>query len=361
MLFYLTDSLIVSKDSSEYDEILKAVGYLAISVNERNHLLMGDFDVIEHFNRVFADQFLVGPIFNYIYQNYSTLTIPKEITYYIQVINGCSVSYMDGNKQVEQLSYKHFSTLERCYPTTLLAEDENDARFFEFILQWYKDVNKLKLNHSLIHRHGGGECTARELNKLQLSNGICITIIDTDKKCRNDSISIESTAGKCMNIYKESPISKLHLLHVHEIENLIPLNYIDKQEVCGGFAMAANKRSFDYLRSNAENILPFFDYKKGLQVKDIANIDKNYIQLCIDCIPEDQRLSNSVDGYKQMSKETYVIKGLGSGILRKTLSYINSPTGKDLPILLDYQKVNWTTIAQLLLNWGCARNAESLS
>lgn len=361
MLFYLTDSLIVTKDSPEYKDILNAVGYLALSSNESKHLLLGDFAAIEHFYKEFKGQFIVGPVFNYIYHNYSIQPIPEEITYYVEVVNGIPSSYSYKNKYVAQLSYKHFNKLDKCIATTLLAEDENDACFYEYIFKWYKTINQLRLNHFLYHRHGGGGCTSRELHRLQLEEKLCLTIIDTDKKYPGHPICPDSTADKCIKVYKESAISKLHLLDVHEIENLLPLNYIDKEDVCGGNAMAVNKKSFDFLRSSAELILPYFDYKTGLRVKDIGKIDDSFIQLCINCIPNSERISDNIDDYKSMSPETYLIKGLGKSILAKTLAYVKANGLIEAPQLLDFQRENWKTIAQLLLDWGCARDNESLS
>lgn len=64
---------------------------------------------------------------------------------------------------------------------------------------------------------------------------------------------------KKITIYKFLPID------VHEIENLIPTNFIDMLNIWNTDACRQNKEYFDYLKNDAERILPFFDFKKGIR------------------------------------------------------------------------------------------------
>ena len=233
MLFYLTNSLIVSKESPEYSKILSAIKYLGIVAYESYHLLLGDNDVIKYYREAFVHDNMVFPVLNNIYQNEAISSVPREITYYIEIVKENPSGYIRGNTKVQQLSYTHFDRLAKCNSTVLLVEDQNDATFYNHVLEWYKIERGIKINHKLEHRSGGGGNTARELSNLEASSNICIAIIDTDIRYPGSVIKEDSTAHKCQSIHVESPISHLYLLEVHELENLVPLNYIDKQEIGG--------------------------------------------------------------------------------------------------------------------------------
>lgn len=367
MLFYLTNSLIVPIESPEYAKIKTAIKYLGIAVYESYHLLLGDSEVIKYYREAFASDDMVYPVLNYIYQNEAICSVPQEITYYIEIVKDNPLEYYRGKVKVQQLSYAHFDCLAKCDPTILLVEDQHDASFYRHILSWYKLEKDIKYFQSLGSCHGGGGNTARELNRLESLSKICITIIDTDIRYPGSAIKDDSTAHKCKSIHVESPISHLHLLNVHELENLIPLNYIDKEEIGGGKEKAAAKKHLDYLRKEADDILPYYDYKKGLKVNSIlsGDIDMSFAQKCFDCIPENERkavdLPEYILGVKQEKFDKQIFVGFGTSILTNTLNYLDRLKFSDPPVLLEFQQQHWVTIAQKLLNWGIARNNERFS
>ena len=138
MLFYLTNSLIVPKESPEYSKILIVIKYLGIAAYESYHLLLGDYEVVKYYRDAFIHDNMVFPVLNYIYQNEAMSSVPREITYYIEIVKDNPSEYNHGNLRVRQLSYTHFDSLAKCNSTVLLGEDQNDATFYNHILEWYK-------------------------------------------------------------------------------------------------------------------------------------------------------------------------------------------------------------------------------
>ena len=294
-------------------------------------------------------------------------SVPREITYYIEIVKDNPSEYNHGNLRVRQLSYTHFDSLAKCNSTVLLGEDQNDATFYNHILEWYKIENGINIYHNLDSRHGGGGNTSRELGILEASSKICIAIIDTDVRYPGSVPKDDSTAHKCQSIHVESPISHLHLLEVHELENLIPLNYIDKEEIGGGKEKAAAKKHLDFLRKEADEILPYYDFKKGLKTSSIksGDIDMSFAQKCFACIPKDERKAANIPEYilgsEQGKFDKQIFVGFGTSILPNTLNYLASNKFSDPPILLEFQRQHWVAIAQKLLDWGIARNTERFS
>ena len=363
MLFYLTNSLIVSKESPEYSKILMTIKYLGIAAHESYHLLLGDIEVIRYYRDAFIHDNMVFPVLNDIYQNEAMSSVPREITYYIEIVKDNPSEYNRGNTKVQQLLYTHFDCLAKCHTTILLGEDQNDATFYNHILEWYKIEKGIKIYHKLDHRNGGGGNTARELSILESSSKICIAIIDTDIRYPGSIIKDDSTAHKCQSIHVESPISHLYLLEVHELENLVPLNYIVKREIGGGIERAAAKKHLNFLRKEADDILPYYDFKRGLKISSIISgaVELSFAQKCFDCIPESERKAVNIEAYIQNKLDDQIFVGFGTSILPNTLDYLAKNNFSEAPVLLDFQRQHWIDIAQKLLDWGIARNTESFS
>ena len=60
-------------------------------------------------------------------------------------------------------------------------------------------------------------------------------------------------------------------------------------------------------------------------------------------------------------KDKIVYRGVFSNIMSKLLEKIKDKSLRDEPDLFKFQRQCWNEISQAMLNWGCARNKESLS
>ena len=368
MLFYLTDSLIVSEQDVNFKSIYQAVHCIANQVADGSHLLTGDEEVLLYFRKIFQHDLIIGQLFNHLYQNYATAMVPSCLTFYLEVVAVVNIPLrFERDTEIVQMHYSYFSSLDRVSRTILICEDLNDTCFFRHVLDWYmKDKGNLRY---AVHGIGAGGRNVHRTVSDELSHKhICICIIDTDKKYEGCIPEQDGTYGLCVGIGNNVPYYKFLPLNVHEIENLIPLNYIDKFDVWinGRLDDKKNKRAFDYLIKDADNILPYFDYKKGIKKGQMYDSQQEYrllAQRCYEVNVELKELYPDFDSFIDSLRTDIIYPHLigGSGVLKRTLELIENNELVDVePVLIDFQKENWINIGQAMLNWCVARNMEQI-
>ncbi len=369
MLFYLTDSLIVEETNPLYNGIYKAVHNLATQAVDGNHLLTASYATISHFRKVFRSDPIIGLFFNNLFQNFATVGIPLDLKFYIEIVKEQPTCRREDGREICQKLYSHYMCIDASHKTSLIGEDLNDTKFYKHILSWY--IRQLNANYSFAFYsiNGGGQNTYRAVKNELSSNHITICIIDTDKKYASYLPENSKTYKNCINLeYSDVCEYKLLPLEVHEIENLVPLNYIDAFDnwTNGDANDVRKKRAFDFLRGNAEEILPYFDYKKGIHYDEMFRTTANFREFAKKCyvVNEDKvSLEPSFEIFTtDMEDKAEIYPNLigGSGILTRTLELIGSENCPQ-PELLDFQRHNWNLIGQSLLDWGIARKAEAIS
>lgn len=367
MLFYLTNSLIASPEDEDFLLIRKCIKKLATSVTEHKHLLMGDFDVISHFNTLFNNpDDEESLLFNTLEKQEAINSIPDEITYYIEVIRGePSALRKDGNVTIAQVKYKMFEDTTSCEKTALLGEDDYDCQFFLHIYKWYiNNVCTTRLANNLEPTLGAGGHIVSEIKKMKSKNRLCLAIVDSDKKYPTHQPGKETTCYKCMKI-KETSIYKLMVLNVQEIENLFPLEYINNHKFEG--VGIINKQHFDTLLNNChtEYILQYLDLKKGVKKSDVVN-DTHYQTFMSYSFIHNSLINKGLefqDFLSSISDDDYIQRPLQESLLKNVLNDIKEreKNKEELhPYLFEFQEIEWKRIGQFLLDWGCARSKEAL-
>ena len=104
MLFYLADSLLVDKKSSEYFEIATAISNLAIAAFESKHSISGDIGILEFMSKNIDIDIRARMVLNNVVQQYATQPIPQFITFYLEVVKECEENSFrkDGNRIIAQ-------------------------------------------------------------------------------------------------------------------------------------------------------------------------------------------------------------------------------------------------------------------
>lgn len=214
----------------------------------------------------------------------------------------------------------------------------------------------------------GGSNTYKTVYNELNANQISICIVDTDKKYKGCLPEKDGTYDKCVkNIIAPPSYYKFIAIQVHEIENLIPLNYIDTFDIWnnGKKEDKKNKRNFDFLRLDAENILPYFDYKKGIKKDDMFNNCLEYRKFANRCYCTNSDLISRIPDFESyvntVSSKGEIYPHLlgGSGILNRTIDLINSDNVPE-PQLLGFQEDEWNKIGQAMLDWCIAKGPESI-
>lgn len=368
MLFYLNNSLIVGKKSPKYHDVCRAIFNIAHSALSSYHLLLGDLDVIEFFREQFKGDPIIGPLFNELYQHYSTNTIPHCLTHYLEIVLDNPHSRKEGMVEIHQKSYSDFLFPGMSSETSFVCEDFNDSELFAHILKQFMKEQAINASFAFHSLNGGGANTHRVVEKELNDQHFTICIVDKDIRFPGNQPDNNSTCKKCEGIGQSNINYKLIVLDVHEIENIIPLNYIDLFDIwkSGHPQDAVNKRAFDYLKSDSENILPFFDYKKGIRKNELfrTNHDyQNFAQKCYELNEDKMSLESNFSIFVgSINDDDVIYEALlsGSGIITRTIQLIKLKDVSLIPDLTDYQKVEWEKIGVAMLNWCIARNSESI-
>lgn len=360
--------MIVDASHQEYKPILRSVHNLATQAVEGNHLLLGEVEVIDHFREIFENDVIVGQLFQKLASNIAINSVPSSVTFYMEVIRGANNQRVEGGVTIYQMNYTHFSTLDASGQTMAIGEDLNDVKVFEHILKWFISRTHSNFHYSLHPLGGNGRNIHRVVQNELNSKHITICIIDTDKKYPNDTPAPDSTYSLCLPVGNGVPYYQFVPLNVHEIENIIPLNYIDAFDVwtTGTATDVRNKRAFDFLRSQANDLLPYFDYKKGIHKTTELTSNADYTDYAEKCF-----LVNSDKTSAYANFTTYLSgigdKGIvyeqllgGSGILNRTVALIDSPSCP-APVLEAYQEADWCVIGQNMLNWCIAKYREDVN
>lgn len=368
MLFYLRDSLIVEENDPRYNDILIAVYHLAVQSANGNHVVIGDVGAITHFRQVFRGDFVAGPFFNKIYQNIVFEVVPNFIKYYIEIVLDSPNTRVEGDKTIAQVEYTNLIPLEATNKTSLVCEFLYDAEFYEFVLRWH--IRQLGVNVSFAYApvDGGGTNTDKNIIKELRQPHITLCILDTDQRYPNAPIDPQGTYGKCIGIGAGNVLFNLVPLNVHEIENLVPMNFID-QEYCswthGNAEYARKKTAFDFLKKDAENILPYYDFKKGIKYNGEYRSTPDLQTFAKTCYEQNDNMMAAQPDFNifvsNLADKTSIYTELigGTGTINMALKVINSGVAPD-PVLFNYQRDNWNIIGQEMLNWCIARRPEAI-
>ncbi|WP_154597767.1 hypothetical protein [Pseudomonas syringae] len=174
----------------------------------------------------------------------------------------------DGDTAVIRTSLSKIYTLELQSPCEIIFEDLNDRDIYETISNWYKKeaLNSPYIRSNFRPIHGGGNRTHVVYKERQdQQTTFCLCITDTDKKYPTDDVG--PTCEEVINADNPLlPLSKHLNLDFQEIENLIPLSYLEKHAQTNEAKSILSSLKQAEANGHPESKL-YFDYKKGLSVK----------------------------------------------------------------------------------------------
>lgn len=364
MFIHLDDSLLVEETDPRYGHVVRAVRNLAVAAFESKHILYGDYRIVVAMRKHFHYDHDVWAVFNQIYQAYSVMSCPKEITYYLRVVIEAGEDGVDENgKRYGQVAYTAFEDSKSTQECNLISEDFNDCKFYNHVLEHYKKWNSIKIPCRFNKVSGAGDRTVDNVvNCVYTNKQVTVCIVDTDKKYPEQELSVKSTCHKCQKVGKAIPTYKFVALDVQEIENLVPFNVTD--HFTWNEDNRENKQAFDGLRNNAhsEYVLPYFDIKNGIVNDELLRIDASYRNYAMKCYYLHPTLSQhgDFDAYvRTLADKAVVYPHLLKGLLKAYLEFLDNGQKFDVE-LMEYQQMEWDKIGNAMLNMGCTRNKEAI-
>ena len=359
MLFIISKDLIQADYYSENKEKIKrAVKNILIGVYESKHLVFAAYDVLAFFEKEISDSD-ANAVIKYLLSQYSMLNY-DIIKRRVLVVPGKEIHVsVDGdNSEIIKLSIDFFQDTKIIQSAVLLSEFDEDAKFYAFVTRYYCDEKDINISLSFDPDNGGGSSIDNRYIWHQKNlDHFCLALVDSDKKYPNcDYGPTKKKLEKANN--PNNHLCNYFAIDVHEVENLVPFNYIDEITCIKN----ENRDKINLIRSNNSSLLKYYDFKKGL-VKDPAYASKDdFIQYARDICNLDPSISSFDTYYSSINDGDVIYPGF-CRVLKFALPKLLmiGAEGWKKPVLFEFQEKEWERIGSTCLNWLCARNEEALN
>lgn len=336
MLFELTDDLCTYQPDDKA-KVITGVTNLLIGYYEGNHLLMISDDFYDAFESEISEE-RAKQALHYLY-SYETYDYHVPVSYKIVLNDNCKRS---------ELPISYFQLTKSIQPTPVLSENPNDVDFYAVVTRIIKKVDEDRLSY--IPMHGSGYSMRSELTKLQKSETLALAIADSDIKYPGGSVG--ATGGAVLAAYTNGKYVKLKIIKVHEIENLLPPQFIYERTKDEGKSLMEK-----FIKLNLLDYLRYYDVKNGISLNDIS--EPNYNAFA-------KSIYEHIYNVKKCTYERYVCQ------CKKNNKIIHAKFKDDLIkifLKLDfgikssyqiYFKDEWREIADCFYQYTCSRVSEPI-
>lgn len=264
-------------------------------------------------------------------------------------------------EQIEcQMSLKEIAETDMSDKTMLITENIEDGTFYKIITSHYKKQKNMKMDVDFEKAMGGGSTTEKVLQEMiDRKQRFSLCIVDSDQKFYNKSNPVYgdtmNNIKKIQNRVKEENtwFWGVHYLEVHEVENLIPISWLenlteDIENAKDGIAFMRK-----LIEDDSSQISPvfFFDLKHGIPMKKmVENNSKDsrknelFRQYWRRYLPENSECL-------KLSEQTHIINGICKNILER----VNKKAEllcKEL-VLEEYLETFWMELGEEIFSWSC--------
>lgn len=248
----------------------------------------------------------------------------------------------------------------------VVCENVTDFYFYAWLTEQKKrNLQSHNYRINILPFNGGGNTTVASLKYIQ--NHFCLVICDSDVKY--EGCQQGDTCGSVKDYVAELSLQEkntiwMHILGVHEVENLIPLDIMEFV-----FRKNAVKKLRDILSKQYGDIfLSFFDFKEGFKesvYRKLKNMNYNvfqkYEQLFLDIGKTDKYLKKILRRKYKKGQDNCIVNGFGADVLSNVVMYIenNVISSNDYKIE-NYQSADWNDISRKIWSLGCAMTPKHL-
>lgn len=241
----------------------------------------------------------------------------------------------------------------------LVCENVKDSAFYLYGTNFMM-ANQMEPTYTInvIEGNGGGGTIVEVLDRYK--DYPCLAICDSDKKYPLCPIG-ETLLG--VTEYVKATHRRLlwlYALNVHELENLIPFDVIQKVRNTKVGRNKINKLKIINDAENCSSFLQYFDFKKGISSELMAKIykvDYSFYNVCKSALQLtgafDVNLEKNIASNKKCTK--VLMQGFGEDVLKESLEYMgnNNLNSSDFK-LRECQSEDWKRISNMVWSLGCA-------
>lgn len=244
--------------------------------------------------------------------------------------------------------------------SALLSENLIDTAFYRILGEAFLAANGWRGSLCFDEMLGGGDTTALVLQQLVAEKKPTLAIVDSDKIYPDDVVG--RTAKRAMKV-NCTALQALHVLHVRDIENLIPSS-IYEQAFTGLPKLSEPLQSLKKIEglTSKHPWRDHADIKEGITLFDIATMTKKNAEFFWKEIAKDlqrDRCANpeglsSCDAGKQ-NCHCYVTPALGSDALQLTLDWMKKQDRKRIAKLMGLRDTQaFLDLGEKIAAWGIA-------
>jgi len=374
MLINIHKSVFDNNDIWNKPETIPALENLANAVREGKHLVISDRETLKIITQCQDLSKTTQAIYNILYNKFSELrSYLSVVTRYIEITDLLEpkLSSLSG-KEVIQVPLGFFENTESIQKTILLCENIRDTSFYQTIARVYVIWKNTNINIKLEFepRGGGGNTINTEYDNIQKNTKrLCLCILDSDRispegKLGSTAVLIASIA---QNQNSQFFRTKVFILNVHEIENLIPNSIL--LEICSGNQQRedAMKRIKTLQEIRGSQIKHFLDIKEGTLMYKIFNStnpkDKLFweshvleINTILKCINDDC-LADWKCNKSKSNCQCQISLGFGEHTLDNTIEYLEKiEPHKIAREFNNDMKPEWEKIGQVVVDFCIAHS-----
>ena len=357
MIFKIDKSCLDAIDSGDRDAIA-VLEQLALHRRAGKNYIFAEKGVLEKLMVQKDFSRTMRTLFKSLYNNSSEDKLYlKSVNKYINMVYNKT---KEENKIEIVMELTSKKAVDICDTTVLITENQEDALFYELIAKYYTKYNGFKnIEFFFESKPGGGNTTAKVLERtVYTENRLCLCIVDSDKKFPDDSGGDTKKHVEDFTKCKTQDIWKAIILDVHEVENLIPIGWIEKCIPCETISFLKYlKRKVAEKKNDAP--IYYFDIKKGIekdkfvcadsQDKNKKGFDKsqcfrNYWSVYLKGYGIDLNNLGEINGKR-------IIQGTNEKILNKILGKYKI---EDIDMVNEeHLKDKWLSLGRDIFSWGC--------
>ena len=377
MLFIL-DSSIVNDLESGSEDAMCVLQKLANARRSGKHLIYASRGVFNALaNSPNLDEITRG-VYHKILSNLPTSNLKKykeQFSLCFRII-GSQNKKDSPEKNILDLSVEYLS--DNSFDETIfLAENLDDIKFYKFIAKIYKYFNELKnLELNFFEICGGGDTIGNQYKSIQQQEDkFCLCLCDSDIDVPGSSLG--TTAAKVKKYDDPSkPLCKAEFLQVREIENLIPIAFlelllIEKDEFKERVEKLKDILNNEEVIEKHPNILKYIDLKKGIALGKSYNKIKNkptffqYWNSIVEsygCPIEFESCFNNQECSEGKVEKCMciILPGFNNKILEHILNKVIDKNDLETLASLIKQDINlieeWNSLGTTITSWGCGGN-----
>ncbi|MBE9143674.1 hypothetical protein [Planktothrix mougeotii] len=371
MLINIHQSVFDNNNIWDEPETIPALENLANAVREGKHLVISDRKTLKIITQCQDLSKTTRAIYTILYNKFSELrSYLSVVTRYIEITDLLEPALSSlSDQEVIQVPLKFFENTQSIQKTILLCENSSDTSFYQTIARVYliwKNAN-IKLEYE--PRGGGGNTIDTEYDNIQKTTKyFCLCILDSDRiapegKLGSTAAQIDQNKNQSSQFFR----TKVLILDVHEIENLIPNSIL--LGICSGDKQRedALKRIQKLQEIRGDQIKHFLDIKEGTlmyKIFDSTNskdklfweshvLEINRILKCID----DDCLADWKCNKTKSNCQCQISLGFGKNTLDNTIKYLEKiEPHKIAKEFNNDMKPEWEKIGQVVVDFCIAHS-----